>query len=321
MRDSGGSPNAHGVSSLRPLSHSLLPAPLSANRGSRGPASPMTETKNMRIVSWNIRAGGGRRAAEICAQLIDWNPDVICLCEFRSTPPSLLIAATLAAQGYRSQATTAEPEAAAANGLLIASRLPLRRLDLAGVPAEPRRWLAVQLEPPGPAVCLVHVPNMVTGRKWPFLASIFAVLEGWTAGPAVLLGDTNCGWPGLDEETAVFGKKTGDWLDSVEALGWRDTFRHLRPGQRAFTWYSPNAGNGFRIDQAFVNDALLARAAGVSYAWGGAAGGRRESLSDHAALLLDLKGEPAAGLPGALEESFESGAAGAASFRIQTSAN
>jgi endonuclease/exonuclease/phosphatase family metal-dependent hydrolase len=192
---------------------------------------------------------------------------------------------------------------------------------MAGAPAEPRRWLAVQVEPSGPAICLVHVPNMVTGRKWPFLAAISCVLEAWTLGPAILLGDTNCGWPGLDEETAVFGKKTGDWLDSVEALGWRDTFRYLRPGERTFTWYSPNAGNGFRIDQAFVNDALLARAAGASYAWGGAAGGRRETLSDHAALLLDLEGEPAAGLPGVPVKNFESGTAGAAPFGIRTSAD
>jgi exonuclease III len=46
--------------------------------------------------------------------------------------------------------------------------------------------------------------------------------------------------------------------------------------------------NGFRIDQAFVNAALLARVKDAAYVWGGRRGACRDSLSDHAALLIDL---------------------------------
>ena len=42
----------------------------------------------MRIVSWNIRAGGGRRIARIADQIARWAPDVVALSEFRATPPS-----------------------------------------------------------------------------------------------------------------------------------------------------------------------------------------------------------------------------------------
>jgi exonuclease III len=56
-----------------------------------------------------------------------------------------------------------------------------------------------------------------------------------------------------------------------------------------YTWYSPNGHNGFRIDQAFVNAALLAHLKDAAYLWGGARRrGRRDVLSDHAALLVDL---------------------------------
>jgi hypothetical protein len=56
-----------------------------------------------------------------------------------------------------------------------------------------------------------------------------------------------------------------------------------------YTWFSPNGGHGFRIDQAFVNAPLLARLKETAYAWGGASLRRRRALlSDHAALVVDL---------------------------------
>ena len=42
----------------------------------------------MRVVAWNIRAGGGARADAIARQLARWQADVVALSEFRATPPS-----------------------------------------------------------------------------------------------------------------------------------------------------------------------------------------------------------------------------------------
>jgi exonuclease III len=53
----------------------------------------------MRIISWNIRAGGGRRVAGIAAQLQRWRPDVVALQEFRGTAPSRELARRLADLG------------------------------------------------------------------------------------------------------------------------------------------------------------------------------------------------------------------------------
>ena len=82
----------------------------------------------MRIVSWNIRAGGGRRVEVIARQIDDWNADVVMLSEFRGTPPSLALARGLAARGLSHQVSTADRAAAATNALLVASRWPLRRI-------------------------------------------------------------------------------------------------------------------------------------------------------------------------------------------------
>ena len=101
------------------------------------------------------------------------------------------------------------------------------------------------------------------------------------------------GRPGLDEAPTCrvgFNAREGGWIDGLERAGWRDGFRHLRGEARAYTWYSPNAGNGFRLDQAFVNGDLLPTLGSVRYEWGRRRPGVRPTpaLSDHAALLLDF---------------------------------
>ncbi|MPZ48013.1 MAG: TRAM domain-containing protein [Dehalococcoidia bacterium] len=245
----------------------------------------------MRIVSWNIRAGGGARVERILGQIERWAPDIVGLCEFRASPPSRRLATALFDLGFEHQITTADAAYPGRNALLLASRLPLRRHALRLAPSEPGRWLvATAFEERPFVVALMHIPNMVTRRKLPFMEAVAALTTGWRRGPAVLLGDTNCGWPGLDEETSVFGPRTAAWLDGLQARGWRDAFRHLRGDERVFTWYSPNGGNGFRLDQAFVNRRMISRLRSVRYEWGRVDGveAPRQVLSDHAALILDF---------------------------------
>lgn len=243
----------------------------------------------MRIVAWNIRAGGGVRVAAIARQLERWAPDVVALCEFRATPPSRELARALATFGLAHQCTTADPRDPGDNRLLVAARWPLARLRARPEPDEPGRWLLASVEAPRPLLLgAMHVPNRVSGRKDVFYAAVLATLHRWRRGPALLLGDTNSGRPGIDEEAPAFGPREAAWLDTLERLGWLDAFRLVRGRARAYTWYSPNKGNGFRIDQAFVNHELRPRLRDVRHAWGRRA--RARALSDHAALLLDLDG-------------------------------
>lgn len=243
----------------------------------------------MRIVAWNIRAGAGTRAAAIARQLGRWAPDVVALSEFRATPPSVWLAAALAACGLGHQLTTATRRRPRANALLVASRWPLARIGLGGAPTDRARWLAAAVGGPVPLVLgAMHVPNRVSGRKFPFLDAVLACARRWRRGPALFVGDTNSGRRGIDEEVAAFNAREEAWIDGLGGCGWTDAFRHLRAETRAYTWHSPNGKNGFRIDQAFVNAALLARLEDAAYVWGRAARRRRDALSDHAALIIDL---------------------------------
>ncbi|HTO71334.1 MAG TPA: endonuclease/exonuclease/phosphatase family protein [Myxococcota bacterium] len=244
----------------------------------------------MRIVGWNIRAGGGARCDAIARQIARWNADVVALSEFRATPASRRLAAALAGLGLSQQRTTADPAAPARNALLVASRWPLRRLRLAAEFSDPHRWLAVRVGAPTRlTLALMHVPNRVTGTKWRFFGAVLACARDWRHGPGVLVGDTNSGRRGLDEEVRGFNAREEAWLDALAECGWIDAFRHLHPAERSYTWYSPNGRNGYRLDQAFVHSALLERVRGAAHAWGGRSPGRRrDCVSDHAACIVDL---------------------------------
>ena len=243
----------------------------------------------MRVVFWNIRAGGGIRAAAIARQIGAWRADAVALCEFRATPPSGELASAVAARGLPYQCTTADPARPRANAILLASRWPLRRLRLANAPAEPCRWLLARILAPAPlALGVMHVPNRISGRKYPYLDAVLRIARRDWPGPALFLGDTNSGRIGLDEEVPAFNRVEDDWMRGLDEAGWTDAFRHLRGRARAYTWYSPNGGNGFRIDQAFLNRALQPRLQRFRYDWGRLATPSRSPASDHAAIVLDL---------------------------------
>lgn len=246
----------------------------------------------MRIISWNIRAGGGRRVAGIVAQLQCWQPDMVALQEFRGTAPSQQLARHLAALDLPYQLSTVDPSAPATNALLLASRYPLRAARAAAAPENRPRWLLAKIacEPPF-IIGVMHVPNAVSGRKAPFHDAVLKLAQHWRRGPALFVGDTNTGISGLDDVTHVFTAREEAWMHGLQAAGWCDAFRHRHGDKRVYTWYSPNAGNGFRLDQAFVNPQLIHHVSGVHYAWGvdKNAPQHRDALSDHAALILDLQ--------------------------------
>jgi len=269
------------------------PPPVPPDAPSAQAAIPPEALRPVRVIAWNIRHGGGVRAAAIAAQLCRWRADVVALNEFRGTPPSRALAERLAERGLVHQLHTAAPRAPAANRLLVASRWPIERLVLRGAPERTGRWLAAGIAAPRPfAVGAMHVPNRVTGLKWPFHAAVLRVVTRWDGLPALLVGDTNTGRIGVDEARSGlsgFNAREDGWMVALDTAGWRDAFRHLHGPRREWTWYSPNMGTGYRLDQAFVNQALLERLRAARHRWGRLPrSDRRDALSDHAALVLDL---------------------------------
>ena len=92
----------------------------------------------------------------------------------------------------------------------------------------------------------------------------------------------------IDEEAPVFDARDDAFMAGMDNEGWPDTFRHLHGDRREFTWYSPNKGNGFRLDQAFAHKSVLPRVEQVKYVWASDGSSRRDAVSDHAAIVVDL---------------------------------
>ncbi len=250
----------------------------------------------MRIVSWNIRAGGGKRASGILAQLLEWQPDVIGLAEFRGTSASQWLAAELSAAGYCNQLTSINPKLPAKNALLLASKKLLQPIAAPKMPKNRERWLLAGIATrPTLSVGLMHIPNYTTpALKYPFMAALLKMAGAWKLGPGLLIGDSNCSNRDLDEENPLGPRfqREHDWIIGMGQRGWADAFRHLYGNRREYSWYS-HRNNGFRLDQAFCNPQLVPAIIGFRHAWGLNPGQpeRREGLSDHAALIIDLENE------------------------------
>lgn len=245
----------------------------------------------MRIVSWNIEHGGGKRAGRIKDQLALWNPDIVGLQEFRGTSPSGAIAAFLKEQGLVHQFDTTDETCRYRNRLLLASRWPLRIQVTNGLLAESGRWINARVEAPIPLrVTLLCVPSRSLGRKckYAFHDAVVETLATMSARSAVALGDTNTGRRGIDEEASFFNIREDEWFARLSDAGWTDIWRKRNPEERQYTWCAPNSGNGFRLDQAFVTASMEDRVRTVSYDWGEDADSKHRSPSDHAAILLDI---------------------------------
>ncbi len=246
--------------------------------------------KPFRVIAWNIRAGGGARIDPISQTISTLAPDVVVLSEFRATPPSVELARRLASGRLRYQSSTSRGIGPSANGLLIASRQPLSARRFRHGPTEPGRFHAVRLTQSSLTVAGMHIPNQHTGRKPQYHEAILRLMQSCRAEVGLFAGDTNSGRSGLDEETAVFNKRTTAWFDQIEALGWRDVFRLLHGNKREFTWYSPGHNNGFRLDQLFVSPRLAETVVAARHLWAKdpTQAHRRDAVSDHAALIVDF---------------------------------
>ncbi len=228
----------------------------------------------MRLLAWNIRAGGGSRLDGIMAAIAGHDADVLVLSEDHPGPAGARLRAALAGLGY-SHATRTEP-ASGRKGVLIAARRRLRDLGPihAGL-AEP--WKLVAAEVGGVHVAGVYMPNLLA--KTPYWEALLAHLAPLGDHPVLALGDFNTCRHYLDETGAT--DRCAHFMDRVETIGFHDAWRRHHPERIEHTWFS-HRHNGFRLDHAFASSPVRVREIAYSQAE------RTAGLSDHALMLVGL---------------------------------
>jgi exodeoxyribonuclease III len=230
----------------------------------------------VRLLAWNIRQGGGSRLAGIMDAIMRHDADVLILSEYRGGDSAERLRVALVAGGYRHVTKLLPPPQR--TGVLIAARRRFVELGPVCVRVEePWRLVDVDLGPL--RLTGVYMPNLL--RKVPYWQTLVDAFALRNAGDALAIGDFNTCRAFVDEPGAI--DATARFMDSMDAIGFRDLWRHRYPEGREFSWYS-HRGNGFRIDHAFLSASLAARAGVIHYSHEE----RLAGLSDHSMLLLDL---------------------------------
>ncbi|WP_146396980.1 endonuclease/exonuclease/phosphatase family protein [Planctomycetes bacterium CA13] len=242
----------------------------------------------MKIVSWNIRHGGGKQSDSISDQLARWEPSIVCLSEFRGTKPSQEIATRLSEHGLGFQMTTVVKSRPVDNRLLVASEYPITRLECHGKLQEIGSWLHVEVDCEIPfRLAAMYVPNRgkPSHLKYQIHDEVIEMMKSEGDNATIAMGDTNTGQPDLDESAKFFNKHEARWFDRISETGWIDAWRHRNPEKREYTWHT-HTGSGFRLDQAFVTQKMNQRVTSIEYRWGRDA--EDQCLSDHAAIMVEL---------------------------------
>ncbi len=230
----------------------------------------------MRIVSLNIRQGGGSRIDRILNSLYMYDSDTIILCEFRHNSNGQKLQTHLNQIGFKyfAAGNTEHPNNNTVS-IFSKSRFELGpSADVLGINSH--RVIEAVFQD----FTLVSVYFPIRERKKPvFDYLIDYCIENQNERVAII-GDFNTGKHFLDEPGSDFICE--EYIHKIEALGWIDGWRMFHSDKREYTWYS-NKGNGFRIDHIFCTQAFTQALQKVDYSHKI----REEKLTDHSSLLVE----------------------------------
>ena len=227
----------------------------------------------IKVLSWNIRQGGGSRLVKITSNLLTLKPQIIVLSEFRNNHAGLSIRAKLAEGGYRFQAVTAaKPDV---NSAAIFSTLPGDiKLFPESDPTYGHNVLAMSFD-------AFDVYGMYLPHKKKHVLFDFLIAQAQRTQPSIMVGDMNTGKNGIDQKGNSFWYE--DKLKSLESHGYTDAFRNIHGDVREYSWYS-HQGNGYRYDHSYVSKDLIPVIKDCYYIheW------REQNLSDHSPMIVTI---------------------------------
>jgi exodeoxyribonuclease-3 len=248
----------------------------------------------VRFLTVNLRSGGSRASIEaLIGRCLQHRPDILVFAEFRHNTTGNALRRRLATEGFVHQAGSTEHTG---NGVLVASTLPFEPLlNSFGLRDDEYPNAIVEARFGELRAYAVYLPGQ--DRKRPHLRCLIAAAHrsNELAQYAIALGDFNSGRNATDIEINVGKSRFADEFSTADLNAelethWTEAWSYMHPNEREFSWYpfrnNPPAQrrNGWRIDKAFVSQALLPYLRAAQYDHGF----RLEGLTDHSALIVDV---------------------------------
>ena len=234
----------------------------------------------MKILSWNILHGGGKRALDILEAIEEEQPDIVTLQEFRHGSSKQILLDGLNEMGLDEQFVP-DTNSARENSLIIASSYNFQATVFPKDSELPAR--AIRAFFPDLAelnLIAAHLPQKA--KQPPYLHALNDLDKTFLEENSVIIGDLNVGIPFEDSETKSFEHTF--LFQQLLRDGWVDAWRSRNKDEREFTWISTKQKNGFRYDHALVSSCLNNKISDMRYNHEV----RLNKLSDHSYLIVEM---------------------------------
>ncbi len=234
----------------------------------------------MKIVSWNILHGGGKRAPAILEAIAQHQPDIVTLQEFRHGSSKQVLIQGLSEMGLHEQFVP-EVNSARDNSLIVAARHHFQAIPFPPDSEPPARAIKVFFPDfAGLNLLALHLPQKK--KQPPYLHALLDLDAYHLEEDSILIGDFNCGIPFVDSETKSF--EYSHLFQQLLQQGWIDAWRSRNLDKREFTWFSTRLKNGYRYDNALLSASLNERVQQVFYDHAV----REQGVSDHSMLVIEF---------------------------------
>lgn len=237
-----------------------------------------------KILSLNIRHGGGSRGPAILDWIAQESPDFLILVEWCNNRQGAELVSALKQSGYHT--STFSRGGPRDNGILLASRHAFTAS--AQTPHEATHGELVLAQTSGLMICGTYFPQKK--EKIPFFEKLNKLSAQYTEIPLIILGDINTGDNAVDLQAGATRYDCADmFTDLHNKYGLIDIWRHQHGANiREWTWISTNKGNGYRLDHAFANTCFLEYFPEASCRYDHSTREGIHRITDHSGLILNL---------------------------------
>jgi exonuclease III len=234
-----------------------------------------------RIISLNLRHGGGSRIEHLTDWLLSKSPSAIIATEWRNNVPGQHLRNRLTLDGF--QSVLVAPATSQTNTVLLAASGITGSQTITPLNSPVGDLVSISLED-GISILGCYFPQRMA--KFPFFRRCIEMAVSSSHRPFVMIGDLNTGRNDLDIEGNGAPFDCADqFADLHEQVGLVDLWRLRHGDRRDWTWRS--AKNGFRIDHAFGNQEFLNRYPNFQCEIDHEP--RLARLTDHSAIILDFE--------------------------------